>query len=66
MCFLRHARGFGWLDPNIPSEGSKPLLDTTPPKSRLNHGLRRHDRDGHAPLKRRCSPTRRLYEPEGG
>jgi hypothetical protein len=53
MCFLRHARGFGWLDPNIPSEDSKPLPDTTPPKNRPNHGLRLHDRDGHAPLKRR-------------
>ena len=52
MCFLRHARGFGWLDPNMPSDDSKPLSDTTPPKNRPNHGLRLHDRNGHDTLKR--------------
>ena len=31
MCFLRHARGFGWLDPNIPSKATEALPDTTPP-----------------------------------
>ena len=31
MCFLRHARDFGWLDP-IPTEEAKPLADTTPKK----------------------------------
>jgi hypothetical protein len=34
MCFLRHARGFGCLDPNLPSEAAYPLLDTKTPKSR--------------------------------
>ena len=32
MCFLRYARDFGWLDPNIPTEEAKPLADTTPQK----------------------------------
>jgi hypothetical protein len=32
MCFLRHARDFGWLDPNIPTEEAKPLADTIPQK----------------------------------
>ena len=36
MCFLRHARGFGWLDPNIPSEDAKPLSDTTPQNAQSN------------------------------
>ncbi len=35
MRFLRHARDFGWLDPNIPSEAAEPLLDTAPQKNRL-------------------------------
>jgi hypothetical protein len=35
MCFLRHARDFGWLDPNIPKEEAKPLADTIPQKNRL-------------------------------
>jgi hypothetical protein len=35
MCFLRHARDFGWLDPNIPTEEAKPLADTIPQKNRL-------------------------------
>ncbi len=32
MCFLRHARDFGWLAPNIPTEEATPLADTIPPK----------------------------------
>ena len=28
MCFLRHARGFGCIDPNLPSEAAYPLPDT--------------------------------------
>ena len=32
MRFLRHARDFGWLDPNIPTEEAKPLADTIPQK----------------------------------
>lgn len=34
--------------------------------SLTNQAPRPHGRDDHAPLGRRCSPTRRLYEPEGG
>jgi hypothetical protein len=50
MCFLRRARGFGWLDPR---------LNRSVPTPSLSH---------HAACsqKRRFSPTRRLYEPEGG
>jgi hypothetical protein len=35
MRFLRHARDFGWLDANIPTEEAKPLADTTAPENRL-------------------------------
>jgi hypothetical protein len=35
MCFLRHARDFGWLDPKTPTEEAKPLADTIPHKNRL-------------------------------
>jgi hypothetical protein len=37
MCFLRPARGFGWLDPNTISKASKSLPNTTSPKNRTNH-----------------------------
>ena len=35
MCFLRPARGFGWLDPNFSKSAAEKLLQT-PPRSKTN------------------------------
>jgi hypothetical protein len=44
MCFLRLARDFGWLDPNIPREQAEPTPDTIPPKNRLGKFCRFQNR----------------------
>ena len=53
MCFLRPARGFGWLDQNIKYGRCWNDIQTPPRQNGQSLADRLHDRDGHGPLGRR-------------